>query len=146
MELLEKAIVLAAKAHSGQLDKAGEPYILHPLRVMLSVSSMEERIVAVLHDVVEDAQVTLKDIRAEGFDETIVDALDSVTKRSGESYEAFILRAAANPIGYRVKIADLEDNSNISRIAKPTERDYRRVEKYRCAMKTLEAFRPKAER
>lgn len=130
---LEKAIAFAAKAHEGQLDKAGSPYILHPLRVMLRLKTTEERMVAVLHDVVEDCGVSFGNLRKRGFSEIVIEAVDSVTERKGESYEEFVLRAAANKIGRRVKLADIEDNCDLSRIAKPTERDHKRLEKYRRA-------------
>jgi (p)ppGpp synthase/HD superfamily hydrolase len=135
MSTPERAIIIAAEAHAGQLDKAGAPYVLHPLRMMLRVSSTDERIVAVLHDVCEDCPGwTLDRLRAEGFSEHIIQALQSVTKRDGEDYEAFVRRAATNAIGRRVKLADLHDNSDLSRIAMPSERDFRRIEKYRRAI------------
>jgi (p)ppGpp synthase/HD superfamily hydrolase len=134
---LEQAIEIAAKAHAGQVDKAGAPYILHPLRMMLRVSTTEERIVAVLHDVVEDCGVKLEDLRLEGFPEVVVEAIDSVTRRSEESYEAFVRRAASHPIGRLVKLADLEDNSDLSRIANPSARDYKRIAKYRRAIEAI---------
>jgi hypothetical protein len=138
MSSLERAIAIAAQAHEGQIDKAGVPYILHPLRVMLRLSSMEERIVAVLHDVVEDSDVTIEDLQAEGFSAVILEALDSVTKKPGEAYDDFVLRAAANPIGRRVKLADLEDNCDLSRITHPTPRDYERIKKYQRAIATIQ--------
>jgi len=107
---LEDAIALACRAHRGQVDKAGKPYILHPLRVMLRLEDPAAQIVAVLHDVVEDTPVTLADLRAEGYSGEICDAVDCLTRRPGEAYEAFISRAAANPLSRRVKLADLEDN------------------------------------
>jgi (p)ppGpp synthase/HD superfamily hydrolase len=135
MSTPERAIIIAAEAHAGQLDKAGAPYVLHPLRMMLRVSSTDERIVAVLHDVCEDCPGwTFDRLRAEGFSEHIIQALQSVTKRDGEDYEAFVRRAATNAIGRRVKLADLHDNSDLSRIARPSERDFRRIEKYRRAI------------
>ncbi len=137
MSTLERAIALAAKAHEGQVDKADAPYILHPLRMMLRLSTIEERMTAVLHDVVEDCGVSLENLRAEGFSETVIEAIDSVTRRPDESYEAFVLRAAEHPIGRRVKLMDLEDNSDLSRIANPTIRDYDRIEKYRRAIETI---------
>ncbi|MFZ0151720.1 MAG: HD domain-containing protein [Xanthobacteraceae bacterium] len=134
MSTLERAIAIAAEAHAGQVDKAGAPYALHPLRMMLRVSSTDERIVAVLHDVVEDCPGwTFDRLRSEGFSDHIIQALQSVTKRDGEDYEAFVRRAATNPIGRRVK-PDLHDNSDLSRIAMPSERDFRRIEKYRRAI------------
>jgi (p)ppGpp synthase/HD superfamily hydrolase len=134
MSTLERAIAIAAEAHTGVVDKAGAPYILHPLRVMLGVSMLDERMVAVLHDVVEDTPWNFGRLRAEGFSETVIAGLDSVTKRTGEDYEAFVRRAASNPIGRRVKLADLTDNLDLSRIANPTEKDFTRMEKYRRAV------------
>lgn len=141
MSTLERAIVIAAEGHSGAKDKGGEPYILHPLRLMLNLSSLEERIVAVLHDVCEDCPGwTLERLRAEGFSDRVIIALDSVTKRPGEDFETFIKRAAADPIGRRVKLADLQHNSDISRIPAPTDSDLQRIAKYRDAIKLLQAI------
>ena len=137
MSTLERAIVIAAEAHAGQVDKAGAPYVLHPLRMMLRLSTSDEMIAAVLHDVVEDCGVSLEMLRAEGFSEQVLEAIDSVTRRAEESYEEFVLRAASNSIGRRVKLADLRDNSDLSRIKHPTARDYARVEKYRRAIETI---------
>jgi (p)ppGpp synthase/HD superfamily hydrolase len=141
MSTLERAIVIAAEGHAGVKDKGGAPYILHPLRMMLSLNSPDERIVAVLHDVCEDCPGwTLDRLKAEGFSDHIIAALDSVTKREGETYEAFASRAAANSIGRYVKLADLADNCDLSRIAAPTERDHQRIEKYRRAIKLIQAI------
>lgn len=141
MSTLERAIEIAARGHAGQVDKAGAPYILHPLRVMLAVKTNEERIVAVLHDVVEDVEGWSFDrLREEGFGETVIAGLESVTKRAGEDYEAFVRRAAENPIGRRVKMADLRDNCDLSRIAAPTEKDHERIAKYRRAIAWLETL------
>ncbi len=138
-QTLERAIAIAATAHAGQVDKGGAPYILHPLKVMLRMSSLEERIVAVLHDVVEDCGISLDDLRKEGFSEEVLSAVESVTKVPGESYEDFVERAAQNPIGRVVKLADLEENSDLSRIASPSWEDLERVEKYRRAIGRLRA-------
>jgi (p)ppGpp synthase/HD superfamily hydrolase len=140
MATIERAIALAAKAHEGQVDKAGAPYILHPLRVMLRVKTTEERIAAVLHDVVEDTPVTLEMLRAEGFSEAVVNAVGALTKREGEDYAAFVRRAASDPIARNVKLADLADNSDLSRIAAPTAKDYERIEKYKKAIAEIEAL------
>lgn len=142
MSDLERAITIAAEAHRGAVDKAGAPYILHPLRVMLAQTTDEARIVGVLHDVVEDSEWTLEALRAEGFSETVLDALAAVTKTSDEhgsdeGYERFVRRAAAHPIGRAVKLADLHDNSDLSRIAEPSAADVARVEKYRRAIAVL---------
>ena len=107
MSTLERAIEIAMKAHKGQMDKAGAPYILHPLRVMMSLDSESEMIVGILHDVIEDSAWTAEQLREEGFSEEIIEALDCLTKREGESYEDFIDRAKLTPLSHRVKIADL---------------------------------------
>ncbi|KNH30116.1 (p)ppGpp synthase/HD superfamily hydrolase [Pseudomonas sp. F-14 TE3623] len=136
-QTLERAIAIAAAAHEGQVDKGGAPYILHPLKVMLRVNTLEERIVAVLHDVVEDCGISFDDLRNEGFSETVLMAIASVTKVPDESYEEFVERVAQNPIGRVVKLADLEENSDLSRIAQPSWEDLERVEKYRRAIGVL---------
>jgi (p)ppGpp synthase/HD superfamily hydrolase len=137
---LERAIAIAAAAHEGQVDKAGAPYNLHPLRMMLAVTTPEARMAAVLHDVVEDGDVTLEQLRAEAFPAAVVEAVDALTKREHEEddYEAFIRRAALNPIAREVKLADLRDNADLSRIADPTEKDRARIEKYLRAIEYLE--------
>jgi (p)ppGpp synthase/HD superfamily hydrolase len=144
MATLERAIEIAAQVHTGQVDKAGQPYILHPLRLMLAVSSPEARMAAVLHDVVEDSEgaVTLETLRAEGFSGDVVAAVEALTKRAEEEddYEAFIRRLAPNPLAREVKLADLRDNSDLSRIAAPTERDRERIKKYRRAIAYLERW------
>jgi (p)ppGpp synthase/HD superfamily hydrolase len=104
---------------------------------MLRLQSDDERIAAVLHDVVEDCGWTIDDLREEGFSPAVLSAIDAVTKREGEAYEHFVARAAADPIGRRVKLADLEDNSDLSRIANPSDADRARVEKYRAAIRFL---------
>lgn len=140
MATLERAIEIAAKAHAGQMDKAGQPYVLHPLRMMLAVKTPEARIAAVLHDVVEDTAVTLKELEGEGFPAEVLEAVEALTKREGEDYEAFIRRVAPNPIAREVKLADLRDNSDLSRILEPIERDRERVKKYRRAIAYLERW------
>jgi hypothetical protein len=104
---------------------------------MLRMNTLEQRIVAVLHDVVEDCGVSLDDLRKEGFSEEVLSAIESVTKVPGESYEDFVDRAAQNPIGRVVKLADLEENSDLSRIDSPSWEDLERVEKYRRAIARL---------
>jgi len=137
MKTLEDAIALAAKAHEGQKDKAGQPYILHPLRLMLKMRSEKERMAAVLHDVVEDTDWTLDRLREEGYPEAVVQAVDCLTRRETESYEEFLARVKTSEIARRVKIADLEDNLDMSRIAHPTEKDLARMERYRKALREL---------
>lgn len=135
--LLDTAIKIATNAHSGQVDKGGEPYILHPLRVMMALKDEKDKIIAVLHDTIEDTDVTYELLRKVGFDEEIIDGIKSVTRNENESYEQFIERVSLNPRGRRVKLADLDDNMNISRIPNPTEKDYRRLEKYERAKRRL---------
>lgn len=135
--LLEKAIQLAVGAHHGQRDKVGQPYILHPLRMMLRMDTDWERIVAILHDVVEDTPITLTDLRRAGFPQVVLVAVDCLTKREGESYAQFIQRAKANPIARRVKMADLEDNMDLRRLPRVTAADHKRLEKYRRALAEL---------
>jgi hypothetical protein len=121
------------------VGKAGCPYIEHPVRVMHAMSDADERIVAVLHDVIVDTDLTLNQLAAEGFLGHIFDALDSATQRNDESYEAFVARAATKPIGRRVKYADLHDNANLAGIAAPTAADLARTEKYRRATSQLDS-------
>lgn len=116
MNDLERAIELAVTAHTGETDKAGATYIRHPIRVMQQMDTEEERVAAVLHDVVEDASYTLDDIEDE-FGATIRDAVDALTKRDDESYQEFAARAAANDIARTVKIADIEDNMDLTRLS-----------------------------
>ena len=141
MSTLERAIAIAATAHAGQHDKAGAPYILHPLRVMLRLTTEAERITAVLHDLVEDCEGwSFERLLAEGFSSEIVEALKSVTKRDGESYEDFVKRACQNPIGRRVKRSDLHDNCDLSRISNPTPKDHERIARYLKAIAYIESL------
>ena len=137
MSLIEKAIAIAVEAHKGQKDKAGDPYILHPLRVMFQMETKEEMIAAVLHDVLEDTAITPDQLKEMGFSETVLEALDSVTKRAGETYEDFVQRAALHPIGKKIKLADLRDNMDLSRLEEITDEDIRRVKKYHGALKII---------
>jgi (p)ppGpp synthase/HD superfamily hydrolase len=137
MSTLETAIKIAIDAHKGQVDKAGKPYILHPLRVMFSMDTDTEQIVAVLHDVVEDTNWTFGRLREVGFPEDVLDAIYSVTRQAGESYMEFIRRAGQNKVGRKVKMADLEDNLDLSRIKEPTEKDHKRMARYRKALELI---------
>jgi guanosine-3',5'-bis(diphosphate) 3'-pyrophosphohydrolase len=133
MSTLERAIELAARAHAGQRDKGGHPYILHPLRVMQAVSGEAERIAAVLHDIVEDTALTFDDLLAEGFPAEVVDAVRALTKFDGETREQAARRIVRNPIARAVKLADIADNMDLSRIPNPTERDFERLRQYEVA-------------
>ena len=152
---LEKVIKIAVEAHTGQVDKGGNPYILHPLRVMLSLDTEEERIVGVLHDVVEDCEGwTWERLGEQGCSDEIIEALKSVSKTPEEEkqfkkmddpnekldhYLEFIKRAKFNKIGRNVKAADIKDNLDISRIDDITESDIDRLNRYKAALKMLGA-------
>ena len=120
---LEDAIALAALAHRGQVDKAGLPYVLHPIRVMLALDSETERIVGVLHDLIEDTDCSLEDLRHKGFPPEVIGAVDCLTRRPGEDYDAYVARVRINPVARRVKLADLEDNLDASRLPEITPKD-----------------------
>jgi (p)ppGpp synthase/HD superfamily hydrolase len=137
MSTLERAIELAARAHAGQVDKAGQPYILHPLRLMLAVRGTHERMAAVLHDIVEDTDVTFDDLVREGFPAEVVDAVRALTKHAGEKRLDAAHRAAANPIARAVKLADVADNMDLGRIATPTEKDFARLKEYEAVRQVL---------
>ena len=108
MATLERALLLATTAHMGQVDKAGQPYILHPLRLMMRLETEEERTVAILHDTVEDTPLTLAQLRQEGFSEAVLVALDHLTHRPEQSYEAYMERLRRNVLAVRIKRLDLE--------------------------------------
>ena len=137
MSTLEHAIALATNAHKGQQDKNGSPYILHPLRLMTRMGSAIDKIVAALHDVVEDTSVTIQDLKEKGFSRDVLDAVDCLTRRQDETYDAFIERCKTNPIAMRVKIADLEDNMDIRRFDKLQAEDLERLNKYLKAWRGL---------
>ena len=137
-QLLSKAINLAMQAHAGQVDKAGMPYIGHVMRVMQAGKTIDEKIVGVLHDVVEDTTWTFDALLAEGFPVHIVDALRCVTKLSDdEPYESFINRVKTNPLAVAVKINDLTDNMDIRRLQTLTDADVQRLRKYLKAYQSL---------
>lgn len=138
-DLVEAAIALAHRAHEGQVDKAGAPYIEHPMRVMASMPDDVHRIAAILHDVVEDTDVTLDDLEALGIPHSALTAIDALTKRRGEPYETYLERVMRDPVAVRVKIADVTDNMDLGRIPSPTERDRVRLEKYRKVRPRLQA-------
>lgn len=136
-ELREKAMQIAIKVHSGQVDKGGNDYIYHPMRVSDSCDSEEEKIVALLHDTIEDGNITSDYLLMQGFPNDIVDAVLSVSRNKDEDYFDFIQRSKANPIGRSVKIADLKDNMDITRLKELTKKDIDRLKKYHEAYKML---------
>ena len=136
---LERAIAIAAEAHAGQKDRAGAPYILHPIRLMIQMDSENAMMAAVLHDVVENSVWTLDDLRKEGFSNEVLNAVASLTHRDkeGEDYWDYIQRAKSDPIAIKVKLADLEDNLNPDRLNEITEKDEKRFDRYRKAQEML---------
>ncbi|MEA5467579.1 GTP pyrophosphokinase [Spirulina sp. 06S082] len=136
---LATAIELAKKAHAGQVDKAGQPYVEHPLRVMNVLETREEKIVGVLHDAIEDSDLTLAKLQVLGFSSRCIEAIAAITKQAGEDYQAYCDRVMANEMALKVKIADMTDNMNLDRIAHPTEKDYQRLQKYQTILPQLKA-------
>ncbi len=136
--MIEKAIEIALNAHKEQTDKNGQPYILHVMRVGLRGRTENEKIVGILHDVVEDSDWTFDKLAKEGFSETILSALECLTKKSeDEPYEEFIERVKKNPLAVSVKLNDLEDNMDIRRMEVVQEKDVKRLNKYLKAYKEL---------
>lgn len=136
--ILDRAKVIAISAHEGQVDKAGKPYIDHPMRVMNMGRTVEEKITGVLHDVVEDSDWTFEMLEKEGIPKEVMDALRCVTKLSeDEDYDHFIARVKTNPLAVKVKLNDLKDNMDITRLGEVTEKDLARLNKYIRAYKQL---------
>lgn len=133
---IEAAKSLATKAHEGQTDKAGLPYITHPERVASRLSTPEAQVVGWLHDTVEDTPLTLSDISKKFGPETAA-AVDAISRRDGEKWSDYIDRVAANPMARQVKISDLVDNSNLTRIPHVTLKNVKRQAKYNKALKKL---------
>ena len=137
MSTLEKAIALAATQHAGQLDKGGQPYILHPLRLMLQFSNPTLQIIAVLHDILEDTATTAEDLKALGFSAEIIQSIQALTKQTGESRLEAAKRTTLNPLATQVKYVDVLDNMNLTRINNPTARDFARLEEYKEVLEIL---------
>ena len=133
---VDTAKAWAERLHRGQTDKAGQPYIGHPARVAGRLEQPEEQVVGWLHDTVEDTGLTLEEVTEQFGPETAA-ALDAVTRRAWEDWNDYLLRVKANPIATRVKISDLIDNSNLSRIPHITMKDVKRQEKYNKALQLL---------
>ncbi len=138
MSTLEKAIALAATQHARQLDKGGQPYILHPLRLMLQFSNPTLQIIAVLHDILEDTAMTVEDLKVLGFSAEIIQAIQALTKQTGESRLEAAKRTVLNPLATQVKYVDVLDNMNLARINNPTSRDFARFEEYKMVLEILE--------
>ncbi len=136
-KLLDKAAYICVTRHAGQRDKASEAYFQHPMRVAMRCATPEEKMVALLHDTIEDCGVTPDELLGEGFPQDIVDGVLSVTKRGGESYEDFVARAGRNPLGRMVKLHDLEDNLDALRLYSFDARMAERYNKYLKARRKL---------
>ncbi len=137
-EQLNRAIEIAISAHEGQLDtRNGRPYIEHPFRVMNAGNTLQEKIVGILHDVIEDTPWSLSQLREEGFSKEIVDGVDAMSCRDKEPYDDYILRLLNNPIAVRVKMNDLTDNMDIRRWNKIEYHDLVSLQKYLGAYKQL---------
>lgn len=136
-EILEKAISIAYFAHEGQVDKGGHPYILHPLSVMMQMTTIEEKIVAILHDVIEDSVLTKKDLIGLGIPAELAQEVDLLSRKDGDSYMQYIEKVKTSEIARKVKLVDLEMNMDLSRIESPSKADFDRVKKYKKAKKRL---------
>lgn len=137
MDIIEKSLAIALNAYSGQRDKAGKTYILHPLRIMSKMHSEYEMSVALLHDVIEDSDYSAEDLLAEGIPLEVVEAVQLLTKVDGDSYDQFINRITGNVLAVKVKLADIEDNINVLRLDSVEKQDLERVAKYHKAWKSL---------
>ena len=138
-DMINRAYRLALKAHENQVDKGGKPYIEHVMKVASSfVGDYETRIVALLHDVIEDTPYTLEDIIQEGFSKSIIEAISVITKSDDMDYMEYIEAISNNEIARKVKIADLRHNMDISRIPNPSKQDFERIIKYQKALVYLE--------
>jgi len=130
---LQRALEIAVTAHKGQTQKNGSPYVIHPLRLMFSVDSNEAKMCAVLHDVVEDTYWELDELKAEGFSQDVLEALDCLTHQEGVNYEVYIEKISSNRLATEVKLADLKDNMNMRRLPKMSSGALERIEKYHKA-------------
>ena len=135
--MIDIALAIARKAHAGQVDKAGVDYIQHPLYVASQVKTEQEKAVALLHDVLEDSDITVADLLAYGLSNKVVTAVQTLTKKKGQSYQEYLEKVKSNNLARVVKLADLKHNSDLSRLKSVTNTDYDRVEKYKNAIRYL---------
>ena len=135
--MIDIALAIAKKAHAGQVDKAGVDYIQHPLYVASQVKTEQEKTVALLHDVIEDSDVTVDDLLASGLSNEVVTAVQILTKKKGQSYQEYLGKVKSNNLARVVKLADLKHNSDLSRLKSVTNTDYERVKKYKNAIRYL---------
>ena len=137
MKLIEKSLQIALRAYAGKTDKAGREYILHPLRVMAKMQTDLEMSAALLHDVLEDSDITAEQLLAEGIPAEVVEAVRCLSKKENEDYQDFVARAKKNSLAAKVKIADIEDNIDVLRLNSLDENDLARVHKYHTAWRLL---------
>lgn len=135
--MIDIALAIAKKAHAGQVDKAGIDYIQHPLYVASQVKTEQEKVVALLHDVIEDSDVTVDDLLVSGLSNEVVTAVQILTKKKGQSYQEYLEKVKSNNLARVVKLADLKHNSDLSRLKSVTDTDYERVKKYKNAINYL---------
>ncbi len=135
--LLERAIRLATKAHKGQTDRFGQPFILHVLRVITNARDPEERLLAALHDVLERSAITVEELREKGFPENVLTALTHISKLPQEDYEAYIERVARNPLAVRVKVIDLADKMDLRDVGELSVADLKRYNRQLAAYERL---------
>ena len=134
---LHKAITIACDAHQGQSSINGEPYILHPLRLLIKAKSNEEKIIAVLHDVIEKSNISLADLKNKGFDQNIISSIDSLSRRKSESYVDYIERLMQNRISVKIKLLDLTDNIKIHNENNDNGIYDAKINKYKNALKQI---------
>ncbi len=147
MTQLDKAIRLATHAHFGQKDRAGAPYILHPIRVMMNVTTIEGKIVGICHDIIEDTYVTKTDLIKMKFPDVCISAIDCMTRREHESYDSYIQHVISNKLASKCKLEDMKDNSNIYRLQKIHKRQLDMISKYhKATFKILDAYPELASR
>jgi (p)ppGpp synthase/HD superfamily hydrolase len=135
--ILEKALAMALQAHRGQKDKSGLPYVFHPIRMMLQLTTLEEQTVALLHDVLEDSPFTAEDLRKEGFSSVVIEAVKALTREKDEPYLEYIRRVKQNQLARIVKLADIKENLNANRLTNLSEKDCQRLERYLKAREIL---------
>lgn len=135
--LTKKALQISFNAHNTQVDKSGIPYVYHPFHVAEQMDDEYSTCVALLHDVAEDSDMTLSDLRAEGFPDEVIDALALLTHDKNVPYMDYIKKIRTNPIATKVKLADLEHNSDLSRLDEVDQKALERVKKYQLAASLL---------
>ena len=136
-EATKKALALCYEAHKEQTDKSGLPYVFHPFHLAEQMIDEDTTVVALLHDVVEDTEYTIEDLKNMGFNQKVIEAISLMTHDEKIPYEEYVLKLKENSIARTVKIADLKHNSDLTRLNSITEKDLKRAEKYKKAIKIL---------